>query len=88
MTGNFSYCDFCGGDHDASQCEEVISLDALRAYLKFNRVPNAEKIVMGTLHDPNGEPIFAYTCSRCPQVAQCPVAFDPYNTNGDCLAIK
>lgn len=29
-----------------------------------------------------------YTCSKCSDVKTCPLAFDGYNTNGDCLAIK
>lgn len=28
------------------------------------------------------------TCSECKQNVECPFAFDAYNTNGDCLAIK
>jgi hypothetical protein len=29
-----------------------------------------------------------YTCVDCPVVADCPYRWDPYNTNGDCLAMK
>ena len=29
-----------------------------------------------------------YTCSRCKDKEDCELAFDEYNTNGDCLAIK
>ena len=25
------------------------------------------------------------TCNKCDIVDECPVAWDPYNTNGDCL---
>ena len=28
------------------------------------------------------------TCYKCGDVDRCPYAFDPYNTDGDCLAIK
>jgi hypothetical protein len=30
----------------------------------------------------------SYTCSECVEVTTCKFAFDHYNTNGDCLAIK
>ena len=29
-----------------------------------------------------------YTCFTCPEKETCPFAFDPYNTDGDCLAEK
>ena len=28
------------------------------------------------------------TCSKCPRVDTCDLAWDPYNTDGDCLANK
>jgi hypothetical protein len=28
------------------------------------------------------------TCEDCPSNAECEFAFDPYNTQGDCLALK
>jgi hypothetical protein len=28
------------------------------------------------------------TCNGCPQVGTCDLAWDLYNTNGDCLAMK
>ena len=28
------------------------------------------------------------TCSKCEDVGNCEFAYDDYNTNGDCLAIK
>jgi len=28
------------------------------------------------------------TCIDCPDNSRCPAAFDPYNTNGDCLMSK
>jgi hypothetical protein len=28
------------------------------------------------------------TCTRCPMAPKCKYAFDPYNSNGDCLAEK
>jgi hypothetical protein len=34
----------------------------------------------------NGDPFF--TCSTCPFIAWCEFAYDPYNTNGYCLATK
>ena len=30
----------------------------------------------------------ALTCNKCPDVEECPYAWDPYNTDGDCLADK
>lgn len=32
--------------------------------------------------------VSSMTCLGCPSSARCPWAFDPYNTNGDCLAEK
>jgi len=29
-----------------------------------------------------------FTCADCPSVAECKLAFDAYNMNGDCLAVK
>ncbi len=29
-----------------------------------------------------------FTCGKCVSEKDCPYAFDPYNTNGDCLAVK
>ncbi len=29
-----------------------------------------------------------FTCDRCAAANECDYAFDPYNTNGDCLAEK
>lgn len=29
-----------------------------------------------------------FTCDMCVDAARCSLAFDPYNTNGDCLASK
>ena len=31
---------------------------------------------------------YTTTCSECNKKVECPFAFDAYNTNGDCLAIK
>ena len=28
------------------------------------------------------------TCANCTSVDECPYAWDPYNTDGDCLAMK
>lgn len=28
------------------------------------------------------------TCTNCHDNKKCPAAFDPYNTNGDCLMMK
>lgn len=28
------------------------------------------------------------TCFKCPDVDKCPLAFDPYNLDGDCLMNK
>ena len=33
-------------------------------------------------------PEFRFTCDACPSNGRCEFAFDPYNTNGDCLAEK
>lgn len=30
----------------------------------------------------------SYTCTKCDVRDKCLFAFDPYNTNGDCLATK
>ncbi len=30
----------------------------------------------------------SFTCDRCSAANECDYAFDPYNTNGDCLAEK
>lgn len=30
----------------------------------------------------------AMTCNQCPDVAKCELAWDPYNSEGDCLASK
>ena len=30
----------------------------------------------------------SYTCADCESVTTCKFAFDHYNTNGDCLAVK
>lgn len=32
--------------------------------------------------------IDAFTCDECAQRFECPYSFDPYNTDGDCLAEK
>jgi len=29
-----------------------------------------------------------YTCGKCVSKEDCPYAWDPYNTNGDCFAMK
>ena len=29
-----------------------------------------------------------YTCGKCVSKEDCPYAWDPYNTNGDCIAMK
>lgn len=29
-----------------------------------------------------------FTCADCPLVKQCVFAYDPYNTDGDCIAEK
>jgi hypothetical protein len=36
----------------------------------------------------NGEPQGGFTCDQCGAVRRCKLAFDWYNTNGDCLAEK
>lgn len=28
------------------------------------------------------------TCNRCPEIDKCPFAWDLFNINGDCLAMK
>lgn len=38
-------------------------------------------------HFEPGEPI-AFTCDECPHARACKLAFDLYNTDGDCLAEK
>ena len=32
--------------------------------------------------------ITVFTCDECGAAARCELSFDPYNTNGDCLAEK
>lgn len=32
--------------------------------------------------------IDAFTCDDCPALPTCQFSFDPYNTDGDCLAEK
>lgn len=32
--------------------------------------------------------VHAFTCDDCPARHKCELAFDPYNTDGDCLAEK
>jgi hypothetical protein len=36
----------------------------------------------------HGEPEGGFTCDNCGSVSYCALAFDWYNTNGDCLAEK
>ena len=38
--------------------------------------------------DQNGITLTMLTCSRCAGCSGCDFAFDPYNTDGDCLAEK
>lgn len=33
-------------------------------------------------------PVGGFTCDGCPAAAYCTCAFDSYNTDGDCLAMK
>jgi hypothetical protein len=33
-------------------------------------------------------PLERLTCADCPHIEVCEWAFDPYNTDGDCLAMK
>lgn len=42
--------------------------------------------VMGHLH--GGAPDTVYTCDDCGAAPHCTLAFEPYNTDGDCLADK
>lgn len=35
-----------------------------------------------------GEAITQFTCDNCRDAPRCPYAFDPYNTDGDCLGSK
>lgn len=35
-----------------------------------------------------GIPVTGFTCDQCPSRYCCDLAFDPYNTGGDCLADK
>lgn len=35
-----------------------------------------------------GYPIAVFTCDGCAMVTRCTLAFDPYNTDGDCLLDK
>lgn len=53
----------------------------------------ATAIALG--EDPNEKGLYQYnvsyadcTCAECPEVKTCKCAWDPYNTNGDCLAGK
>ena len=34
------------------------------------------------------DPWIEFTCDECEIANRCRLAFDPYNTNGDCLASK
>lgn len=38
--------------------------------------------------DNGGEPEGGFTCDNCGAAPRCKLAFDWYNTNGDCLAEK
>lgn len=35
-----------------------------------------------------GEVLTVFTCCDCPVVKECEYAYDLYNTDGDCLALK
>lgn len=56
--------------------EEIKSYFDEGGYLKWNSALNHYLWVKG------------FTCSNCTGSVQCPYAFDPYNTDGDCLADK
>jgi len=40
------------------------------------------------LNGQKAESIGYFTCDNCTHAAKCVLAFDSYNTNGDCLASK
>lgn len=42
----------------------------------------------GTLMEPFYKEDTVFTCDDCPSNGGCEYAFDGYNTDGDCLAIK
>jgi hypothetical protein len=45
--------------------------------------PKLQKAVL-----PEGFHELKFTCADCKDADTCDFAFDPYNTNGDCLAMK
>lgn len=45
--------------------------------------PTIKQIVLET-----GIPVEKFTCYDCPLANNCRSAFDPYNTDGDCLEMK
>lgn len=38
--------------------------------------------------DDGAPDISRFTCADCPVVSECKLAYDAYNTDGDCLAMK
>ena len=51
--------------------------------------PHKEQLKYYGLGYPDDAPtIDRFTCADCEDVTSCKFAFDAYNTDGDCLAIK
>lgn len=56
----------------------------------LNVIERAEAVLYGYSIEyfwPEGEPP-EFTCDNCAHMPECSLAFDLYNTNGDCLASK
>lgn len=78
-------CPLCEtkGDHPAPPLWDAqVKYDSLSQEYK-------ENLKLYGLGYPDDEPhLEIFTCARCHIVKQCNLAFDAYNTNGDCLADK
>lgn len=65
----------------------MASRDAVEAWDALPKV--AQKSILGTLELCGyTQTVDVFTCANCDIVKQCEFAFDPYNTDGDCLADK
>lgn len=53
----------------------------------LNVIERAESVLLGYDLEFWDEPP-EFTCDRCADMPSCTLAFDLYNTNGDCLATK
>lgn len=53
----------------------------------FRELASARQETLATLRD-EGMVVFSLSCDECSRFAVCQWAFDPYNTNGDCLDEK